>query len=221
MKLIAHRGLCRRDPENTLAAFQAALAFGSRELETDIRQTPDGTLVLMHDEDLSRVAGSPLGVRDGLAAMREAHPVATLDELLAILPGDAVLHLDLKDCDPERLLRAAAPLGARATLASADLNLLRRVKAMAPGARYGFQPRTLPEDEAAEAARELGAESWRLNADRLDERWIARARREKLGVFVYPVDTPEAAARMRALGVDAVFTRYPDMESVGVSHARR
>jgi glycerophosphoryl diester phosphodiesterase len=212
VRIIAHRGLCRSHKENTIDAFRAALDAGVRELETDIRETPQGELVLMHDETLERVAGASAGVRDGLEAMREHHPVATLEELVAILPPDALLHLDLKACDPGRLARAAAALERR-TVASADEGLLRAVKRAAPDLAYGFQPRERPIPEALELAREFEATSWRLNIDRLDRKWFDAAGDAKLEIFVYPVDTPEAVARMRALGVDAVFTRYPDMES--------
>ncbi len=213
MRIIAHRGLCREHGENTLEAFQAALDFGVRQLETDIRETPDGTLVLMHDENLVRVAGKTVSVSKGLHALRECHPVATLDELVNILPDDVIVHLDLKHCSADRIVRAARALGARATVASADVELLRRVKAVGPDLHYGFQPRTLSIEEAIKIAGEFDAESLRLNIDRMSPEWSSAARNAKLEIFVYPVDTREAMDRMRAAGVDAVFTRYADLES--------
>ena len=59
---ISHRGLCERATENTAEAFRAALEAGFTHLETDLRITADDHLVLAHDEDLSRVAGTPLKV---------------------------------------------------------------------------------------------------------------------------------------------------------------
>ncbi|PCI33701.1 MAG: hypothetical protein COB53_12040, partial [Elusimicrobia bacterium] len=205
MRIIAHRGFCRDHCENTLAAFQAALDFGVREMECDIRETPDGTLLLMHDETLERLAGEPIAVKDGLDALRSHHAVATLDELLQILPEDVILHLDLKDCSPEKVIPAARLLGDRATVATADVELLRRMKNAAPDLHYGFQPRTLSIEKALGITKEFKATSVRLNIDRVTLEWLAAARDARLEIFVYPVDTPEAMDRMRVLGVDAVF----------------
>lgn len=50
----AHRGWCSKYPENTLEAMQAALDLGVDQLETDVRITKDGELVLMHDGTVDR-----------------------------------------------------------------------------------------------------------------------------------------------------------------------
>jgi glycerophosphoryl diester phosphodiesterase len=50
----AHRGGAGLWPENTLQAFQGALELGCSHLETDLRLTRDGQIVLFHDPDLER-----------------------------------------------------------------------------------------------------------------------------------------------------------------------
>ncbi|MGI8595657.1 MAG: glycerophosphodiester phosphodiesterase [Solirubrobacteraceae bacterium] len=52
---IAHRGGAGIAPENTLPAFEAAVALGYRYLETDVHRTRDGVLVAFHDARLDRV----------------------------------------------------------------------------------------------------------------------------------------------------------------------
>lgn len=51
----AHRGGAGEAPENTLAAFEIAVALGYGYLETDVHLTRDGVLVAFHDERLDRV----------------------------------------------------------------------------------------------------------------------------------------------------------------------
>ena len=51
----AHRGGAGEAPENTLAAFEVAVALGYEYLETDAHLTRDGVLVAFHDEHLDRV----------------------------------------------------------------------------------------------------------------------------------------------------------------------
>ncbi len=52
----AHRGFCAKYPENTIPAFEAALALGVDQIETDVRITKDGELVLIHDVTVDRTS---------------------------------------------------------------------------------------------------------------------------------------------------------------------
>ena len=51
---LAHRGDWRVAPENSLAAFRAAIAQGADGIEMDSELTADGQLVLMHDDTVDR-----------------------------------------------------------------------------------------------------------------------------------------------------------------------
>ena len=51
---IAHRGASAYAPENTLAAFDLALALGISHIELDVHCTRDGQVVVMHDETIDR-----------------------------------------------------------------------------------------------------------------------------------------------------------------------
>ena len=51
LRVGGHRGTSARAPENTVAAFELSVADGALYVETDIRQTADGALVVMHDAD--------------------------------------------------------------------------------------------------------------------------------------------------------------------------
>jgi glycerophosphoryl diester phosphodiesterase len=52
---IAHRGGAEEAPQNTLAAFGAAVALGYRYLETDAHVTRDGVVVAFHDPRLDNI----------------------------------------------------------------------------------------------------------------------------------------------------------------------
>ena len=61
---ISHRGLDEHYTENTRNAFEAAMDAGFQHLETDLRTTADGQLVLHHDPDLQCTAGRPARIED-------------------------------------------------------------------------------------------------------------------------------------------------------------
>jgi len=52
--IVAHRGYKARYPENTLAAFKAAIASGAHAIECDVQFSRDRVPVIIHDVDLSR-----------------------------------------------------------------------------------------------------------------------------------------------------------------------
>lgn len=52
--VIAHRGGAGLWPENTLHAFEGAAALGADVIETDVRSTADGVLVVLHDTTVER-----------------------------------------------------------------------------------------------------------------------------------------------------------------------
>ena len=63
-QIIAHRGGLKYTPENTLAAFQNAVAQGVDWLEFDVQMTQDGVLVIIHDETVDRTSNGTGAVRD-------------------------------------------------------------------------------------------------------------------------------------------------------------
>ncbi len=101
---IAHRGLHGPGvPENSMAAFRAAIAAGYG-IECDIQRASDGTALVFHDDDLPRLTGaeglvSALGI-DALSQLRimgSAEPIPTLAELLDEVAGRVPLLIEIKD----------------------------------------------------------------------------------------------------------------------------
>ncbi|MFI3177565.1 MAG: glycerophosphodiester phosphodiesterase family protein [Eubacteriales bacterium] len=52
----AHRGASGYAPENTLEAFELAIAQGADGIELDVQLTKDGIVVVAHDETIDRVS---------------------------------------------------------------------------------------------------------------------------------------------------------------------
>src|SRR5512140_2434513 len=101
--VLGHRGASADAPENTLAAFRLALAQGADGVELDVWRCATGEVVVVHDEDLRRVAGLPVRVPDAtLAELRAAdvgawkgeafrgERVPLLEEVLSALPAAVV-----------------------------------------------------------------------------------------------------------------------------------
>lgn len=79
---ISHRGLKERHAENTLGAFRAAVDAGFGVLETDLRLTRDGHVVLCHDPTLARLTGKATVVAETTRAELAAISLGGANRLL-------------------------------------------------------------------------------------------------------------------------------------------
>ncbi len=85
MLVIAHRGYHAKIFENTPAAFEAAVALGVDGIETDVRISRDGSMVLLHDRVVSGKAVVDLTHSE--LEQEIGYKVPTLDEMLERFPG--------------------------------------------------------------------------------------------------------------------------------------
>ena len=63
-KIFAHRGFKGIYPENTMIAFEHALHSGADGIELDVQLTKDGRLAVIHDEKLNRTTNMKGLVKD-------------------------------------------------------------------------------------------------------------------------------------------------------------
>ena len=135
---LAHRGDWRGAPENSLAAFTAALAVPACDgLEFDVRASSDGVPVINHDATLARVHGRPERVDALTAAALGALGVPTLAEVLATVGRRVFLDVELKG-DPGAavvgvLAAGRGPALEHAVVSSFERAALERVARLAPG----------------------------------------------------------------------------------------
>jgi glycerophosphoryl diester phosphodiesterase len=64
IRIIAHRGVSRYAPENSLKAIVRAIEIGADAVEFDIRLSSDGEMMISHDDDLMRMTGKPGRIGD-------------------------------------------------------------------------------------------------------------------------------------------------------------
>ena len=156
-RLVAHRGLAARFPENTLSAVRGALHAGATRVEIDVQLCADGVPILMHDATLERLCGDARTVAEvrsaELRALRASEsgrfgarfadePVATLAEFTReIASAGAHAYVELKResierFGAERVLEAIeaplAPLVGHCTLISFDFGILAQARERLP-----------------------------------------------------------------------------------------
>lgn len=153
-----HRGYSSRAPENTMAAFEAALEDGSPRIELDVQMTADGVAVVTHDTSLRRCTGCNANIYDlpyvqvqQLDAGRWFHRqftgsyIPTLEEVLALCKGKAELNIEIKpstftptlEAETVRLIHAY-DYGADCVVTSQSYETLCKVKELDPDITTGY-----------------------------------------------------------------------------------
>jgi glycerophosphoryl diester phosphodiesterase len=235
LRLYGHRGASALVPENTLEAFEQALADGATALELDIHRTADGRLVVAHDPDGSRMAGSDTRICDctldevkawnvgrGFDAVAgTVHAMPTLTEVIDAFPRIPI-SVDLKPNDPRavpELLHHLRTAGAEnlVTVGSFHDRLVYQVR------RLGYSgPTALTRGEVV-ALRILPLSICRRTVHgnaamiprshgpiRLDSAsFITRCRMLGLRVDYWVVNEPRAARELLARGATGIITDNP------------
>ncbi len=205
---LAHRGDARLAPENTIAAFLAALAIPACDgLEFDVRVSADGVPVIYHDTTLERVHGRPERVDALPAAALADLGVPTLAEVLTSVGRGPFLDVELK-VDPGPVVVEVLAAGRGSGLANAVVSsftpaALERVQRLAPTWPRWLNSDTLDATTVADA-RALGCRGVAVRWRALDRRSIGLARAAGLEVASYTVRRRPTFDRLARLGVVAV-----------------
>ena len=233
---VAHRGASARFPENTLAAFRAAVEAGAGGLEMDAHLTRDGHPVVLHDPTVDRTTGGS-GVVAGMTLAevrrldaggsgRRDERVPTLTEVLTAFPG-VPLNIDVKDSVPgaeKAVLDALRAAGTerRALVASFQHRVLRRIRRAAGG-----------EYDTGASRPEIGV-FWALSRLRLEAlispaytalqvptkyrglrvvtpRFVRAAHSRGVRVDVWTINEPGEMRELLDMGVDSVMTDRPEV----------
>lgn len=218
---IGHRGAMGLEPENTLRAIGRAIELGAACIEIDV-QWIDNHLMVFHDERLERTTNGSGALRDhSYEALRlldagKGEHIPTLEEVCNLLDGRAGLNIEIKGPD------AAAPVMATINaltavgrdketflLSAFSHSVLRKIHRLDPDLKLGVLSAGAVSEDLRFAV-ELGAFSIHPHRETVSQPFVSQARAAGLAVYVYTVNDPQEILRMRDLGVDGIFTDFPD-----------
>ena len=219
--VIAHRGASWDETENTLPAFERAIAVGADFVEFDVQATSDGALVVFHDLDLDRLTRlKGLLRRRPLAELREVG-IPTLDDVLQLCAGRIGVMAELKSPRLYRrhniVERTVAALPHDAVVISFNKPALLEARRARPELRL-LQHVGYGASIAASAGYAWGVG---FHNPRVTERGLAKARALGLATTVYTVNESTRLRELEALGVDGVFTDRPELALRSLARPRR
>ena len=234
MQIIAHRGSSGTCHENTMPAFEQAIADGADGIEFDVRLTRDGDWVVFHDPEIT-VDGRRARIR--ALTMHEISrqrvgphndSIPRLDEFLGWAREKKIpLVFDIKDQEGiEGLVSQVdrAGLSSPVLFSSFHRTVLKGFEGLQPTWPRGLivgDPRSALARRFLLGSMLRWARRHKLSSLHFEEHWVspslvAALKQANLRLAVWTVDDPLRIALLSALGVDAVITNRPDAAAQAV-----
>ncbi len=231
---MAHRGASTEHPENTLVAFEAAVAAGADAVELDVRLTADGVPVILHDLDVSVVTDGTghvhrMTLREVKRLRVHGEEVPTLAEVLTLLSGRIAVDVEIKNLPGEEPFDSPREAIAESVVRTLDETAfsghvlassfnwlsIERIRALAPDVDTGFLTIAPIDPLAALVYADAHGHEYVLpHVDALlaaGEAFVVEAHDRGVRVGTWTVDEEERLARLFGWGVDAVASNRPEL----------
>lgn len=224
--IIAHRGLCGLEPENTNAAFIAAGNRSYYGIEADVHKTADGKYVIMHDANTLRMSGDDIEIskatyetlrslrlkqKDGVRGRTDLR-IPSLEEYLGICKyygKKAILELkdDFTAEDVDEICRTVEQLAYMegTVFISFKLNNLLLLKERNPDQSAQYLVEKDIDDALIQemADRKMGIDAFQY---KFTEEIIQKCRAAGVETNAWTVNNPDMARKLMDWGIDYITT---------------
>lgn len=218
-RVIAHRGSSATNPDNSWAAFEAAVTDGADAIECDVQLTRDGVLVVRHDLTLDRRLVRDLTAAAVVAAQPDTVELFALLRFATIKGLDVLVEIKEPDAAPAVVstIRRCTSVD-RITVGGFHGPMLASIKAVMPNIATSFMVGSVVAvDELVHLARAYRADGvhlcWEHRAARphrlIDAELIDRLRHATLGITLWHEEREEELRALVALEPDAICTNTP------------
>jgi len=219
----AHRGASGHEPENTLSATEKAVVLGADWIEVDVYAV-ESELIVIHDERLERTTNGAGFVMDKtLEYLRsldagKGQRIPSLREVFDCVNYRAGINVELKG--PETAVLTVSLISEyinkrgwnydQFIVSSFNHRELTRVNKLDPHIRIGIVLGGIHR-QYKKFASQVTTHSVHPRIDLVNAEFVRSAHKRGLKVFVYTVNQSDDIARLDAMGVDGIFTDFPEL----------
>lgn len=236
--IIAHRGYKAKYPENTLAAFKAAMDLGVSMIELDVCLTRDRHIVVIHDETLDRTTNGSGLIRDHTLDELKKHDagtwfspcfkgetIPTLSEVFSLCGQTCAVNIEIKpeayeDHDPDDAIEKqvistvlAKSRPEQVIISSFEPRIIERIARMSVNnlrTAYLTEKQHL-DDTMIEFMVRHKVFSWNPDQPVLNRDQVEKAHRHGIKVLTYTVNDSITGKQCFDMGVDGIFTDDPNI----------
>lgn len=224
MKIIGHRGAMGYEIENSLLSIKKALTLGVTHIEIDIQASSDKNLFLFHDRTTNRLTNK--GDTFTKLTSKEIKrlrltgdlKIPSLSDCIEYIDAKASLNIELKSKNCaivlgnflQELIKTSSWNTNQFIISSFDYQELCLFKANFPDFKIGVLYYGIP-DQFVMTNLLKSAYSIHYSIDFLTKEMVHKAQHEGLKVYVYTVNNQTDYTFCKSIGVDGIFTNYPDI----------
>jgi glycerophosphoryl diester phosphodiesterase len=227
MLVVAHRGYSSKAPENTMAAFDMAIAAGADYFECDVHKCKSGEIVVIHDETVDKTTnGSGLvsdftleqlkelsaGYSDKFGDQFESERIPTLEEVMKLAKGQIKVEIEIKaQALAAKVVKLVKELKMEqdVIIISFDYNEVKAVKELAPEIETMYLVGAIWGKKELDMVKKIGAEYIGPNGIPSKGK-VKMAHEMGIKVLPYTINDEKAIAKALRNGVDGIATDYPE-----------
>lgn len=223
LMIIGHRGAMGYETENTLAGVEKAIELGADMVEIDVFRCRSGEVVVFHDEKVDRLTDGEGFIEDltifqlKFLTVNGGHPIPMLQDVLKLTDKKCKINIELKgDNTADRVNHILKYYIEKKGWQPSDFLIsglkekeLRDFYALNKDIPIGILTMDDPE-QALEIAKELNAVSIHAYYKNLHKENVKTLQKEGFKVYAGVVNEPADIDTMKSLGVDGIFTDFPD-----------
>lgn len=223
-EIVAHRGASATAPENSMAAIEQAIADQADWVEVDVQSSSDGVLLVVHDEDLKRIAGRAVRVADTDSSQLRAFDIGkrfsgefagekipTLEEVLIACRGRIGVIIELKHYGQTRDLEEqvidlieAHNMSTQIRLMSLKYDSIKRIRMRRPAWPIGLLSAVCLGDLTR-----ANADFLAVSTGMATRAFVVLAQQRGKSVYVWTVNDPGVMSTMISRGAECIITDKP------------
>ena len=223
IKKIGHRGAMGYEPENTLISFKKALDLNVDMTELDVYVCKTGELVVIHDDKVDRTTnGIGYVVEKTFDELRQldagkGEKIPTLSEVLDLIDKKIQINIELKGTGTARPVYELLEYYVKNKewqyddflISSFNHYELKEFNTLNPNIKIGALITGIPIGYA-EFAEKVNSSTVNPDIEFINKEFVDDAHNRGLDVYVYTVNDLDDIEKMKSLGVDGIFSNFPD-----------
>jgi len=229
--IIAHRGYKKEYPENTITAFDSALANGALMIELDVTLTKDRKVVVIHDDTLDRTTNGNGTVSDyTLSELKSLdagswfspefknEQLPELEEIFIKYSEKVMINIEIKpeayeagapsDSIEKQVIRLISKYNCKRSviISSFKAKLIERIGTMQKKPFTAYLSETAADMSTVAFIKKVGAFSWNADCKIITKDQVDLMHQHGIHVFSYTVNDIKTADTLFTIGVDGIFT---------------
>ena len=222
---IAHRGVHKNSPENSISSFEDALKIGADVIELDVRLCASGEVVVFHDPWFKRMLGVSGSIKktvfsdiSKLRYIDSDESIPLLDDVLDQFADRISINIEIKDINisnhdvAKKVISLLKKINFPESIWVSSFNplVLDFIKTVEPRVKTGFlfnKTKYIP----LLLSQFLHFDAWHPNYELIDEEFVKVARRKNKKIYAWTVNNSEEIGRLKNLGIDGIITDYIEL----------